>query len=107
LCPICYGTKFVGGYYDPVSVSFSAMSMPAEVKHYDISDNNTEDIPLQIWTSNLPQIQTDDVLVDINNERFVITNVQFSRKNFYILRQIIQMQPLKKTNPIYLYPIEG
>lgn len=102
-CPNCFGTGYEGGYHNPSDISFSYMSMPFgnfENVGIDGRGDNVQDV--SIWTGNHPIISVGDIFVDENNNRFKITQVQRTIKNNeFILRQILNMQLLSTSDPVY------
>jgi hypothetical protein len=46
-----------------------------------------------------------DVLVDRNNDRFIVTNWQPTYKDYYLIKQIVQVQKIPKADIVYTFPI--
>lgn len=100
-CKVCFGTKYKGGYYEPQTLKVCFLNPSGQVQDfspYGVGDKKT---PIGLWTSNFPLVQNDDILVDINNNRYVVTNWQPSYKNFYLIRQTVQVMMLPKSNLAY------
>ena len=104
-CEICFGTKYVGGYYSAEELRISYFNSPSIVQKFDAANVADDESPIQAWASNYPLIQNDDILVDKNNSRYVISSYQPTYKNFYLLKQTFQMQRLHRSNIAYKMPI--
>lgn len=102
-CPSCFGTGYEGGYHKPSKISFSYMS-PASGMFENVGmdgrgDNNQD---VSIWTGNYPIISIGDIFVDEKNNRYKVVQLQRTTKNNeFILRQIINMQLLSTSDPVY------
>ncbi|MCX8074094.1 MAG: hypothetical protein N2749_00710 [Clostridia bacterium] len=105
-CPNCYGTKYVGGYYKPQKLKVAYYNSVGKLPRFEINDTGESDSSIQLWTSNYPVIQNDDIIIDRNNNRYIINNWQPTYKNFYLVKQVFQMQKLPKSNIIYKFPVE-
>jgi hypothetical protein len=104
-CPFCYATKYIGGYYPPTQIYVSLLNSASIVNEFTISSDTEEVSPIQLWTSNFPIIKVQDVLIDRNNDRFIVTNWQPTYKDYYIIRQLIQIQRIPKSDVVYTFPI--
>lgn len=106
-CMTCYGTRFVGGYFSPQKIKVSFFNSPALVEKFNLTDVGEDQTPIQFWTSNYPVIQINDILVDINNNRYIVVSWQPTYKNFYLVKQIVGIQRLPKSNVIYKIPVNN
>jgi hypothetical protein len=106
-CTICYGAKYVGGYYSPYELYTNFLNPPTKIEYFAQNDvGEWEGTPLQLWTQNYPLVQVQDVVIDRNNNiRYVVTNCHPSYMNFYLIRQTFQIQRLPDSNVVYQYPI--
>lgn len=70
-CLICYGTRFVGGYYNPVDVYMEIVGLPVEKI---ISEFGTTEVKVaQLRFTNEILLDKQDVIVDtVNNNRWKI-----------------------------------
>lgn len=105
-CPLCYGTSYVGGYYSPEIIKVNFYNPPTEQFKFSPSDNAQDQSILQLWTSNFPLIKAEDILVDKNNIRYIVTSNMLTRKNYYVIRQILAIQMVPKYNIVYSYDIK-
>jgi len=104
-CEICYGTKYVGGYYSSKEIRVSYFNSPNVIQKFDVANVADDNSPIQVWASNYPLIQNDDIIVDKNNTRYIVSSYQPTYKNFYLLKQVFQMQRLPRSNVAYKIPI--
>lgn len=101
-CDICYGAKYVGGYYGPYYIKSNFANASSYSERFSYSDVSEESSPIQFWTSNFPFIQIGDIIVHSNeNVRYIVTSCQPSMKGFYLIRQTVQVQKLPKNNIVY------
>lgn len=102
-CPNCFGTGYERGYHDPYLIKFNYLTPPPgtfENVSMDGRGDNVQDT--SIWTESYPLISVGDIFVDNNNNRFKITQVQKTMKNNeFVLRQILNMQLLSTSDPVY------
>lgn len=106
-CSDCYGTSFFGGYYTPRAIYVNFFNVPGHSESFVYSNVSEEESPLQLWTSNHPLVQPQDILVDIENGRHIVSSAQRTKKNYYILRQILQINKLPKSNIVYNFDLGG
>lgn len=69
-CDLCYGTSFVGGYFDPIAV-YVARAPEQRVS------GRANGVPIEtdrrrFWTSNYPLLREGDVIVDSRGERWIV-----------------------------------
>jgi hypothetical protein len=70
-CPICYGTTFVGGYWNPVYGYARLFSTPVNIQ--TAPQGEVEIHRTQITMSNFPEVYKRDIIVFIrNNRRFTV-----------------------------------
>lgn len=102
-CPSCFGTGYEGGYHTPYKIKFNHITSSFgafENVGMDGRGDNMQDIG--IWTKSYPLISVGDIFVNENNDRFKITQVQRTTKNNeFVLRQILNMQLLSTSDPVY------
>jgi hypothetical protein len=66
-CPECFGTSFVGGYWEPVYGYAQLGSQPVSVT--TALQGKVERREVTIMMSNVPQVESDDILVFIRSDR--------------------------------------
>jgi hypothetical protein len=104
-CKSCFNTKYVGGYYEPQIIQVSYFNTPGHMEDFNPYDVGEKKTPLTMWTTNYPLIKIDDILVDNQNNRYVVTSWQPSTKNSYLIRQTVQMMMVPKSSIVYDIPI--
>jgi len=101
-CKSCYNTGYAGGYSKPVMDKYCAMSPDGGMQMAeDLFDAGERQAPLQIWIGNHPIIHPGDVLADINNRRYRVTQVQQTSKSGFILRQILVIERIPFSDITY------
>lgn len=106
-CTICYGTKYVGGYYSPTMIPVNFANSPSKIERFEVANLTEDESPVQLWTGNFPILQIEDILVDRNNIRYIITECHPSYKNYFMFRQTAQSNKILRANVIYKFPIEA
>ena len=105
-CYECYGTNYVGGYYTPYVVDVNFANVSGKREGFDYTEVGEEENPLQLWTNNYPFIQIGDILIDRNNTRYIVMTCQPSYKNFFLLRQTVQVSRVPKSNVVYSVAVD-
>lgn len=106
-CKLCYGTSYVGGYEKATPIKVNFANAEQYTQSFDLSNMQGEERSgLQLWTSNYPIIQAEDVLVDDDNIRWRITSVTPTTKGKFILRQILTIEMIQKTDIVYKVSVE-
>jgi hypothetical protein len=105
-CHLCYSTKYAGGYFAPKVMKVSVVNSPGKAETFDITETSEQTAPIQMWTANYPLIQIGDVIVDSNNDRYVVAGWQPTYKNYMLIRQTIDLQKLPKSDVTYLIPVK-
>ena len=106
-CPICYGTKYVKGFYpaEKIMVNYQYFTTTSEMlEQRGIVDNVN---PINFWTKNLPRIFPDDIIVGQNDVRYIVNSANITYKNHYIIRQIISATPIPKSDRRYKILLDG
>lgn len=99
-CPECFGTKYIGGYFEPIF---------AYVSQSGLGSRKTQITPLmelqqgmrQFWTSNYPILKPRDIFVDNMNRRWRLRHTYLTEKLGAYMRQIYAAEELPKGNKIY------
>jgi len=76
-CPICYGTSYIGGYYDPqrIRVSFEMNQVKQSIEKYGLT---VDDKP-KGWIEYEPKLHDRDVLITDDNVRYEIINIKITQ----------------------------
>lgn len=70
--PACYGTGFVGGYYDPLDIMVRIHDVNSAIQIKDVGYRL--DMKPRMWTIWVPRIRTGDFLVTQENKRYEVVN---------------------------------
>lgn len=105
-CNICYGTNYVDGYYQPVPINVCYIGPKSINQDFSIFGVGDKEVPISLWTSNFPLIRTDDILVNKNNDRYIVTGWQPTYKNFCLIRQTISAMIIPRGNIAYDVPMD-
>lgn len=89
-CPVCYGTSFTGGYFDPIPsfIQFEPTPNTRGKTYY----GNLEANQIGAWTISLPEISPDDIIIrggDWNTYRVI--QVQTTELQTNTVRQILTL----------------
>jgi hypothetical protein len=96
-CPVCFGTSWEGGYFDPLPVFIQFTSTPSnKVKGYhgDMEPNS-----ITGWTISVPEIHSEDIIIrtgDFNIYR--IGSVTPTELQARAVRQSMELNQLSKTD---------
>lgn len=105
-CEGCFGTGYIGGYYGPKEVKVNYLNAASKQEGVNVRGTFEETSPLQLWTTNYPLIQENDVLIDtLTCVRYVVVNWQPSYKSGFLIRQTIQVTKLPESSKLYKLPI--
>ena len=72
-CEVCYNTKFMGGFYDPILTYVAFMEGNAQLR--DLGVTTTAPDIRAFWTTNTPELKKGDVIVDNQNQRWKVDRV--------------------------------
>mgnify|MGYP000231291324 CR=1 FL=1 len=99
-CEICYGTGYVGGYYDKIE-SYVGLSIPAS--YHDDASRITEKFDVvNGWTTYGPSLHGGDLIfVAARDTMFIVKNVKKTVLNGCVLRQIFDMVEMPAGHPAY------
>jgi len=101
-CVACYNTGYSGGYFAPIQIKYCAMSPEGSIQtSEDIFDAGERQSPRQIWINNYPLVYPGDIIMDNNNHRYRIVQVQQTSKSGFILRQILVIERLPLSDIAY------
>lgn len=89
-CPVCFGTGWDGGYWDPISFTFRYLRMPS-VGQINLDGAPTYDSVYQVQALYYPALLEGDVIVDTHNaERFRVHTIELVtyRSSFPVFQNI-------------------
>jgi len=99
-CEVCYSTGYEGGYYKPQKIKLQ--SLPYFLDTYSSPEGDFEKMSqVSGWTTNLPIINSGDLLIDSLNKRYKVLRKQVTTKGQYILRQVLTYELLPISSIVY------
>lgn len=100
-CPVCYGTSWEGGYFDPIPIFMQFTVNPTvKIKSYI---GETEPNSIEAWTISNPTIISDDVIVRLGDfEMYRVIDKNETQLQTKSVRQIITLTQLSKSDVEYL-----
>lgn len=106
-CTVCDGSGELTGYHAPhaIQVSREMSTYQSSLQPEDMA--KVELSPISGWSLPVPSIAPDDILVDSENQRYVVTYVQPRTKSQSVIRYMFQASPLEKGHPVYNISIDG
>jgi hypothetical protein len=104
-CTMCHGTGWIDGYFDPIS--FDAMTNDSPTFQEITMFGNFMPSDTLLFMLNFPLIKANDVIVDDNNDRWVVQNVRSVRKLNKILEQKVHLALIMADDPLYNIEVYG
>jgi hypothetical protein len=104
-CKSCMGTNIVGGYLPPVD---AIIAPPESDKMVELADMGLHiRYDWATWTTDYPLLNTRDVIVRQNNERYVVGPVNPQGSRGVIYQQHFTMSYIDQGDIRYMVPITG
>ena len=72
-CSVCFNTKFMGGFYDPIITYIAFMEGSKDLRNLGIVTTAPDIRPF--WTTNTPELKKGDVFVDNMNNRWKVESI--------------------------------
>jgi len=104
-CKACFGTGFTGGYWTPIQTWARRGPSPvvAQVTPEQKSDSNE----VKIWTTDLPLLERDDVVVFIPDQRRYRIDQQYQTEiRVVTVHQVFSAQEFPHDHVIYRFPVD-
>lgn len=98
-CPVCLGTGWVHGYFDPIEFTGEMNPSPKFSEITMFGDFMPSDCVL--FLTNFPIIKQKDVIVDDNNKRWVVQDTRSVEKLGKIIEQRVHLALIMEDDPIY------
>lgn len=108
-CAVCFGTGFVGGYYESVKLPVSMVANPKTDKKNDLGGlGTTDDQSITVRTLAFPYQDSFDLWTHYgNNDRYVIRQINpVSSYNGIIIAVHMKLQKLPYTDIVYQTPVD-
>lgn len=100
-CDVCNGTGIIQGYHPPVISRISQDVSQLQLASGEMDEDKVNLSPIRAWIPNYPLLYPEDVMVDINNQRYKVVNVARRTKSQFVIRQVLDLSPLEKGHPAY------
>lgn len=99
-CNTCYGTSFVGGYWDPVIIKGRIGASPAQTQispHGKVEVNTT-----RITVLDYPKLEVDDIIVSIrDNDRYIVKMITPTTLKKVVVHQVAEISLLSRDSVEY------
>lgn len=103
-CRACWGTGFTEGYWTPVR-SYSRRGVSG-TNVINSPESKTEGNEVQIWLPVFPQMEKDDVLVNLHDQRrFVVERQVQTEIQLAGVHQVLTCKELGHDHVLYRYPV--
>lgn len=103
-CTNCYGTGYMGGYYNQINVFIDVNPSPNLVQLSNFGKlevNNTV-----MFMSNFPIAKPSDLIVEPTNRRWRVVQVNSVTQKRYTVQQYLQVEEIEKSDPEFLLPVD-
>lgn len=105
VCTICYNTGYIGGYEGPYDIKIAP---PDTERSVQLTDGGLHtSYQFATWTGPEPLIQDRDFIVRQNNERLIVSQLNYSNARGAILQQMFNLAHLDTGDVVYKVPITG
>ena len=104
-CTSCFGTTWVGGYFDPIYIL--ARRLASQV-NTNVSPQGKDDInKVRIQTLDFPHIEEGDILVErVHNQRFLVQQRYFPHVKTISTHQTLAVSELPRSAPEYKISVD-
>jgi hypothetical protein len=102
-CPVCYDTRYVGGYYTPYTVRGQLNEAPP--RQTISTFGHWQDADAIFVTSNKPILIPGDVVVDRLGRRWNVLTVKSTNKALFTIAQQAQIRMIEIDNIVCSVPI--
>ena len=103
-CPVCHGTGWVDGYYDPFYTIGERRPTPIQEK---IDASRSEEEVHRFMFLDYPALAKKDILVDVErNERFCVETVQPTEMQGIRVQQYVTATKLDRVDAVYTLDVD-
>jgi hypothetical protein len=104
-CTVCYGTGFVGGYFEPITTLAKRAPAPPTTT---LTPQGKQDIALtRVMMLDAPAVVEDDVLVFLrDNRRFVVKNVASTELQTVTVHQTLMVSEIQRGSIEYRLDVD-
>lgn len=105
-CAACWGTGIVDGYWDPVLVM--GRRAPTQSTTQTTPDQKVDSASVQVWLPPAPQVEKDDVLVFVRENRRVLVDRQVQTEiGTVVVHQVVVGAEINADNILYRLKVES
>jgi hypothetical protein len=100
----CFGTTFMGGYYDQIDVFVDVNPSPnvVQVSNFGKLEVNST----VMFMSNFPLAKPNDLIVEPTNRRWRVVQVNTVTEKRYIVQQYLQVEEVERSDSEYGAPVD-
>jgi hypothetical protein len=102
-CPVCYDTRFIGGFYSPYRVRGQFNNNPP--RHQLTTFGDWQDNDGILVMSNTPVVAPGDIIVDQFGKRWNVVTVKTTNKALFLISQQLQVRQIETDSVVYTIPI--
>lgn len=104
-CTTCYGTSYVGGYFDPMITLAKRATTPNQVGM--TAEGKAEIATTRITMLDMPALQDDDILVFLrDNRRFIVKRVVPTELQTVTVHQVAEVSELNRGQIVYRVKVD-
>jgi hypothetical protein len=104
-CPICFGTRYVGGYEGPFELIIAPDDAERAIRQ--TPQGRRQEHTYEVWTGPSPMLSQRDFIVKQNNDRYSIGPVRMPTNRGNILQQHFQIGYLDEKEIRYQVGVPG
>jgi hypothetical protein len=94
-CPVCYGTSFDGGYFDPIPVyiQYDPSAANKRKAYYGSAEPNV----INAWTISMPEMSSDDIIIrTMDWNVYKVTDVNCTELQTQPVKQVLTITQLAR-----------
>lgn len=104
-CPRCFGTAYVGGYWNPVYVRGRKSAAPVQTQMTSQGESDTKGVTFIVL--DYPKLEYKDVIVDLRrNDRYEVQIVSPTELKGVTVHQSVSASELARSSVEYLLPVD-
>jgi len=98
-CHVCFGTGWQNGYYNPIP--FRGMINASPKYHQITMYGDWAPSDSLLYMLNYPVLRPDDVIVDDDNMRWIVTQIRYTKQLGFTIEQQAQLALIQHDDVIY------
>lgn len=101
-CPVCYGTTFQHGFFDPTPGYIDMTQHPNVIQAASFGPIAAQPSQSQAWTTNFPLLKVNDYMFEVDTgKRWKITQIGYNEKSRFITKQLLGIDEEMRGHIIY------